>query len=134
MSITLNTLWQKGTEFLGTKFAILGGAMTWVSDHNLVAAISNAGGFGVIACGAMQPNMLKEEIQKTKSLTKNPFGVNLITMHPDLDALVQTCIDEKVSHVVLAGGLPSATTIKTLKELLHIMAKFQHPYSCLHLL
>jgi enoyl-[acyl-carrier protein] reductase II len=116
MTTTLNNLWKKGTDFLGTKYAILGGAMTWVSDHNLVAAISNAGGFGVIACGAMPADLLRQEIQKTKVRTKNPFGVNLITMHPDLNDLVQVCIDEKMSHVVLAGGLPSANTIKTLKE------------------
>ena len=116
MTKTLENLWGKGTEFLGSKYAILGGAMTWVSDHNLVAAISNAGGFGVIACGAMTPDLLTQEIQKTKTLTQKPFGVNLITMHPDMDALVQVCIDEKMSHVVLAGGLPSSNTIKTLKD------------------
>jgi len=116
MTITLNTLWKKGTDFLGTKYAILGGAMTWISDHNLVAAISNAGGFGVIACGAMTTDLLRQEIQKTKQLTKKPFGVNLITMHPDLADLAQVCIDEKISYVVLAGGLPSSNTIKTLKD------------------
>ncbi len=116
MTKTLENLWGKGTDFLGSKYAILGGAMTWVSDHNLVAAISNAGGFGVIACGAMTPDLLTQEIQKTKTLTQKPFGVNLITMHPDMDALVQVCIDEKMSHVVLAGGLPSSNTIKTLKD------------------
>lgn len=116
MTTTLNTLWKKGTDFLGTKYAILGGAMTWVSDHNLVAAISNAGGFGVIACGAMTVDLLRQEIQKTKHLTQKPFGVNLITMHPDLSDLVQVCIDENISHVVLAGGLPSSNTIKTLKD------------------
>tara|TARA_R110002050_G_scaffold19460_2_gene56010 strand:- start:1767 stop:2774 length:1008 start_codon:yes stop_codon:yes gene_type:complete len=116
MTKTLENLWEKGTDFLGSKYAILGGAMTWVSDHNLVAAISNAGGFGVIACGAMTPDLLTQEIQKTKTLTQKPFGVNLITMHPDMDALVQVCIDEKMSHVVLAGGLPSSNTIKALKD------------------
>lgn len=113
----LTSLWQRGREFLGgCDYAILGGAMTWVSERNLVAAISNAGGFGVIACGSMPPEILRKEIQATKQLTTKPFGVNLITMHPDLDALVQVCIDESVTHVVLAGGLPSAQTIQTLKE------------------
>ena len=51
----LNHLWRRGTEFLGSRFAIMGGAMTWVSERHLVAAISNAGGFGVIASGSMPP-------------------------------------------------------------------------------
>lgn len=112
----LNKLWKKGTDFLGAEYAILGGAMTWVSESNLVSAISNAGGFGVIACGAMKPEMLDNEIKKTQSKTKKPFGVNLIVMHPDLDKLAETCIENKVSHVVLAGGLPKSSLIEKLKN------------------
>lgn len=110
----LKALMQKGCEFLGTEYAILGGAMTWVSERNLVAAISNAGGFGVLACGSMPTSLLQQEIQATKALTAKPFGVNLITMHPELETLAQVCIDEHVGHVVLAGGLPPATVIKKL--------------------
>ncbi len=62
--------------------------MSWVSERHLVAAISNAGGFGVIACGAMSPALLEAEIAGTQALTAEPFGVNLITMHPQLDDLV----------------------------------------------
>lgn len=112
----LHNLWQKGCDFLGTEHAILGGAMTWVSERNLVSAISNAGGFGVIACGAMPPEILAKEIQATRSLTKKSFGVNLITLHPQLAELAQVCIQEKVSHVVLAGGVPSKQTITDLKD------------------
>ena len=65
--------------------------MSWVSERNLVSAISNAGGFGVIACGAMTPELLDAEIAGTKALTAKPFGVNLITMHP---ALVQAMMDD----------------------------------------
>ena len=54
----LQALWQRGCHFLGSRTAILGGAMSWVSDRNLVSAISNAGGFGVLACGAMTPELL----------------------------------------------------------------------------
>src|SRR6478736_4148739 len=99
-------LMQRGCDFLGTKYAILGGAMSWVSERNLVSAISNAGGFGVIACGAMTPELLDKEITATKALTSKPFGVNLITMHPQLFELIEVCSRHKVSHVVLAGGLP----------------------------
>jgi len=112
----LENLWARGTEFLGCKYAILGGAMTWVSEANLVAAISNAGGFGVLASGSMPPEFLRVEIQKTREKTSQPFGVNLITMHPQLDALIKICGEEKISHVVLAGGLPTVASIKKLKE------------------
>lgn len=112
----LDELWAKGREFLGTRYAIMGGAMSWVSERNLVSAISNAGGFGVIACGSMNPELLHAEIVATKAMTDKPFGVNLITMHPDLDRLVDVCLELGVSHVVLAGGLPPGAAIKKLKD------------------
>jgi enoyl-[acyl-carrier protein] reductase II len=112
----LDALWARGREFLGTDLAIMGGAMSWVSERNLVAAISNGGGFGVIACGAMMPARLDEEIKATFALTKKPFGVNLITMHPELEALIDVCLANKVSHVVLAGGLPPTAAIKRIKD------------------
>ena len=74
----------RGAAFLGSETAILCGAMSWVSERNLVSAISNAGGFGLIACGAMTPELLDAEIAGTKALTDKPFGVNLITMHSTL--------------------------------------------------
>jgi len=113
---TLDRLWRRGRDFLGTRHAILAGAMTWVSERHLVAAISNAGGFGVIACGAMTPALLDAEIAGTQGLTDQPFGVNLITMHPQLLELAEVCIARKVSHVVLAGGLPPGAAIKRLKD------------------
>jgi enoyl-[acyl-carrier protein] reductase II len=113
--MTLSHIWKKGQALLGTKYAILGGAMSWVSEHNLVAAISNAGGFGVLACGSMNPDLLEKEIKATQNLTSKPFGVNLITMHPQLDQLIETCKFNNVSHVVLAGGLPKSYMIDALK-------------------
>ncbi len=112
----LDTLMARGTEFLGTRYAIMAGAMTWVSERNLVAAISNAGGFGVIACGAMPVEILAAEIAATKALTDKPFGVNLITLHPQMMDLIAVCADAKVSHVVLAGGLPSGAAIAAIKD------------------
>ncbi|RME69038.1 MAG: 2-nitropropane dioxygenase [Alphaproteobacteria bacterium] len=112
---TLERLWQRGCAFLGTRYAIMGGAMTWVSERHLVAAISNAGGFGVIACGAMPPALLEQEIAGTRELTDKPFGVNLITLHPELEKLVECCLATNVGHVVLAGGLPPAWAIERLK-------------------
>lgn len=111
----LRALWAPGCALLGTELAIMGGAMTWVSERHLVAAISNAGGFGVLACGAMTPDRLAEEIAATRTLTCRPFGVNLITMHPELEALIAACADLDVSHVVLAGGLPRAASIARIE-------------------
>jgi enoyl-[acyl-carrier protein] reductase II len=107
---------QRGRNFLSCEVAIMGGAMSWISERNLVSAVSNAGGFGVLAGGAMPPDLLLSEIQETKKLTKKSFGVNLITMHPDLDKLIDICIGEKVTHIVLAGGMPSAPSIKKIKD------------------
>src|SRR5712692_10937805 len=112
----LDRLWQRGRAFLGTDLAIMGGAMTWVSERHLVAAISNAGGFGVIASGAMMPDMLAEEIAATAALTTKPFGVNLITLHPQLTELIDVCITRHVGHVVLAGGIPSAAAIQRIRD------------------
>ncbi|NJM51099.1 MAG: 2-nitropropane dioxygenase [Sphingomonadales bacterium] len=108
-------LMRRGTEFLGCDVAIMCGAMSWVSERNLVSAISNAGGFGVIACGAMTAELLDAEIAATKAMTGKPFGVNLITMHPDLFELIEICARHKVSHVVLAGGLPPKGSIDAIK-------------------
>ena len=110
-----SALMQRGTEFLGCETAILCGAMSWVSERNLVSAISNAGGFGVIACGAMTPELLDTEIAATKALTDKPFGVNLITMHPQLFDLIDICKKYAVSHVVLAGGIPPKGSVEAIK-------------------
>jgi len=111
----LTRLMARGAEFFGSQTAILAGAMSWVSERNLVSAMSNAGGFGVIACGAMTPALLDAEIAGTKGLTDKPFGVNLITMHPDLTALIDVCARYQVGHVVLAGGLPPGGAIEKIK-------------------
>jgi enoyl-[acyl-carrier protein] reductase II len=112
----LDRLWQRGRDVLGCELAIMGGAMTWVSERHLVAAISNGGGFGVIASGAMSPDLLAAEIAATAALTDRPFGVNLITMHPELDDLVRVTLEAKVSHIVLAGGIPPGPAVRAVKD------------------
>ena len=112
----LRRLMSRGTDFLGCDYAIMCGAMSWVSERHLVSAISNAGGFGVIACGAMTPELLDKEIAATKDHTIKPFGVNLITMHPDLMELIAVCGRHKVTHIVLAGGLPPRGSIDAIRE------------------
>ena len=111
----LTTLMQRGTEFLGSETAIVCGAMSWVSERNLVSAVSNAGGFGLIACGAMTADILDAEIAATKALTTKPFGVNLITMHPHLTELIALCGRHGIGHIVLAGGIPPAGALDAIK-------------------
>ena len=74
----LDRLMARGAAFFGSRVAIMGGAMSWLSERHLVAALSNAGAFGVIACGAMEPPRLAEEIAGTQALTTKPFGVNAV--------------------------------------------------------
>jgi enoyl-[acyl-carrier protein] reductase II len=111
----VDALSRRGRDFLGSELAIMGGAMTWVSERQLVAAISNAGAFGVLACGAMDPARLGEEIVATRAQTGRSFGVNLIVMHPQLVDLARVCLAHEVGHVVLAGGLPPREVIQQLK-------------------
>ena len=113
--LRLDSCWARGRAFLGTRYAIMGGAMSWVSERSLVAAISNAGGFGVVATGSLSPDELAAEIDGVHERCDKPFGVNIIVMHPELDALVTTCIDRGVGHVVLAGGIPPRRAVETLK-------------------
>ena len=112
----LDALMARGAAFLGSRYALLGGAMSWVSERHLVAALSNAGAFGVIACGAMEPHHLEAEIAGTQALTDRPFGVNLITLHPRLEALVDVCLAARVGHIVFAGGIPPGAALKRAKE------------------
>lgn len=112
----LNHLWHRGREFLNCRYAVMGGAMTWVSEHHLVAAISNAGGFGVLASGSMPPEQLAKEILATRALTKQSFGINLITLHPKLDEMVNVCLELQATHVVLAGGLPPIGPMTKIKQ------------------
>ena len=107
---------ERGRRFLGSRVAIMGGAMSWVSERTLVSAISNAGGFGVIAGGSMGPDALAHEIAATQALTTRPFGVNLITMHPRLLDLIQVCLRAGVGHIVLAGGVPSGAAVRAVTD------------------
>jgi enoyl-[acyl-carrier protein] reductase II len=107
--------WKRGTDFLGTRYAIMCGAMTWVSEANLVAAISNAGGFGVLAGGNMPPELLATEIARTREKTARPFGVNLITVAPAFRQHIQVVIREKCPFVFFAGSIPSGRDIAEVK-------------------
>ncbi len=114
MNEKISKLMERGAKILGSKYAIMGGAMTWISESNLTSALSNAGLFGVLASGAMDGDLLKKEIVATQSKTNKNFGVNIITMNPKLNDLIDVCGERKVSHVILAGGIPEKSTIEKI--------------------
>ncbi|MBI5575955.1 MAG: nitronate monooxygenase [Deltaproteobacteria bacterium] len=111
----LDAAWKRGTDFLGTRYAILCGAMTWVSESNLVAAISNGGGFGVLAAGNMPPDLLANEIAETRRKTIYPFGVNLITVAPSFRDHIDVAVREKAPFIFFAGSIPSGKDIEQAK-------------------
>jgi len=116
-------LMERGSKILGSKYAILGGAMTWISESNLTSALSNAGLFGVLASGAMDGDLLKEEIIATQQKTNKNFGVNIIIMNPKINDLIDVCGERKVSHVILAGGVPEKSMIERIHSYgLQVMA------------
>jgi enoyl-[acyl-carrier protein] reductase II len=107
---------QCDTNFLGSRYPIMGGAMTWVSEHRLVAAISNGGGFGVLAGGALTAEELDREISAARNLTDQPFGVNIVTFAPHYAAQLECCLDHRVSHLVIGGGVPAGEQIAAAKR------------------
>lgn len=112
----LNELWKTGQDFLGTKYPIMSGAMTWISNYKLVSAVSNAGGFGCLAGGNMPPELFATEIDKTRELTQNPFAANLITIAPNYKAQLEIVVDKGVPFIIFAGSFPRASEIKVAKS------------------
>jgi enoyl-[acyl-carrier protein] reductase II len=93
-------------EILSIHYPILQGAMAWISDGKLAAAVSEAGGAGIIATGGRNAQWVKEQIRLAKSLTSKPFGVNVQLMAPNKDELVTVICEEKVAFVTLGAGNP----------------------------
>lgn len=96
----------KLTELLNIKYPIMQGAMAWVSDSKLAAAVSNAGGAGNIGSGGRDANWVREEIKMTKLLTNKPFGVNVVLMDDTKDDIIDIICEEKVDFVTLSAGNP----------------------------
>ncbi len=94
------------TELLGCEYPIIQGGMAWVAEHTLAAAVSNAGGIGLIAGGSAPIDYLRDQIRKCKEKTDKPFGVNIMLMSPNAEDLAQLCIDEKVAVVTTGAGNP----------------------------
>jgi len=94
-------------ELLGIKYPIFQGSMAWISDANLAAAVSNAGGLGIIAAGNAPGSYVTEQIKKAKALTDKPFAVNIMLMSPYTEEVAQIIADEKVSVVTTGAGNPA---------------------------
>lgn len=93
-------------ELLGIRYPVFQGAMAWLSDGTLAAAVSNAGGLGIIAGGNAEGEIIREEIRKAKALTDKPFGVNIMLLSPFKDEVIQVVLEEKVAMVTTGAGNP----------------------------
>ena len=94
------------SDVLGVEYPIIQGGMAWTATAELAAAVSNAGGFGVIGAGHMPTDVLRSEIRNAKELTDKPFGVNLMLLTPHIDEIVAMVIEEHVSAVTTGAGNP----------------------------
>lgn len=112
----IEPLWIRGKEFLGVRFPIIAGAMTWISDSHFVSAVANEGAFGCLAAGNMEPSLLEEEIHKVRELTNRPFAVNLITIAPNYKKHLAVAAENNVPFIVFAGSFPRQPEIRIAKE------------------
>ncbi len=94
------------TKLLGIEYPIIQGGMAWVAEYNLAAAVSEAGGLGIIGAGGAPAEFVREQIQKTKVATKKPFGVNIMLMNPEADRIAQVIVEEGVKVVTTGAGNP----------------------------
>ncbi|MBN2538705.1 MAG: DUF561 domain-containing protein [Deltaproteobacteria bacterium] len=113
------------TKILGIKYPIIKGGMVWVSNAELTAAVSNAGGLGVMGIGAMDTQILNTELDKLLSLTDKPFGISFPLIRPDYEEMIGAALDKGVRVVVTSAGNP-AKTYKMLESagvvMIHVIA------------
>jgi enoyl-[acyl-carrier protein] reductase II len=95
------------TELLGIEYPIIQGGMAWVATHELASAVSEAGGLGIIGAGGAPAEFVRDQIKKVKSATDKPFGVNIMLMNPEADAIAQVVVDEGVKVVTTGAGNPA---------------------------
>jgi enoyl-[acyl-carrier protein] reductase II len=112
----LDKMFARGASFLGVRYPVICGAMTWVSDHNLVGAVSNLGGFGQLAGGNAPVEVLRSEIEATRKVTSNPFGVNLITVAPAYQSHLDMVCEMGVPVIIFAGAIPKGKEIERAKD------------------
>ena len=94
------------TKLLGIEYPIVQGGMAWVAEYHLAAAVSNAGGLGIIAAGAAPAEWVREQIREAKKLTDKPFGVNIMLMNPSADDIAKVVVEEGVKVVTTGAGNP----------------------------
>ena len=112
----IDSLWKKGRDFLGVRYPVISGGMTWVSDFNLVRAVSENGAFPVLAGGNMPPEIFEKEVDRCISEIKKPFAVNLITIAPNFRVHYEMLLSKKVPFVVFAGSFPKKSDITGMKN------------------
>ena len=95
------------TELLGIEYPVIQGGMAWVAEHNLAAAVSNAGGLGLIGAASAPAEVVREEIRKCKELTDKPFGVNIMLLNPNAPEVAQVVVEEGVRVVTTGAGNPA---------------------------
>ena len=96
------------TELLGIKYPVIQGGMAWVAEYHLAAAVSAAGGFGIIGAASAPPEIVREQIRKVKELTDRPFGVNVMLMNPNAADVAKGVVEEGVKAVTTGAGNPAA--------------------------
>ena len=94
------------TKLLGIEYPIIQGGMAWVAEHHLAAAVSEAGGFGLIGAASAPPEIVREEIRKAKELTDKPFGVNIMLLNPNADEVAKIVVEEGIQAVTTGAGNP----------------------------
>lgn len=121
------------TELLGIEYPIIQGGMIWASGWRLAAAVSNAGGLGLIGAGSMYPDVLKAHIQQCKATTQKPFGVNVPLLYPNVEEIMHIIIEEKVPIVFTSAGNPKTWT-KHLQDhgikVVHVVSSAKFALKC----
>jgi len=112
----LDQVWSRGQQFLGSELPIMCGAMTWISDPDLVSRMSNLGAFGVLAAGNMPPELFAQYVDRTRELTDQPFAGNVITIAPNYLPHLDILCEKKVGHIVFAGSLPRGSEVQKAKD------------------
>lgn len=102
-------------ELLEIKYPLIQGGMAWIADAELASSVSNAGALGVIAAGYASGEWVREEIRKTKQLTKKPFGLNIMLLNPNVDEIARIAVEERVKVVITGAGNPGKY-VKMWKE------------------
>lgn len=121
------------TQLFNIKYPIIQGGMIWHSGYKLAAAVSNAGGLGLIGAGSMYPDVLREHIQKCKLATDKPFGVNVPMLYPNIEEIIQIILEEKVPIVFTSAGNPKTYTEILKKEgrkVVHVVSSVKFAKKC----